>query len=462
MTNIENAAPLQQLCEWATTQRWEDLPVGVRRRARRVLADDLAAVIAATGEPEVKAYRELVARRPAHPEATMLAPGLPRTDRWQATSVNAVAASWCELDEGYRNVGCHAGLYTIPVLIAEAEASGRALRDVLRALVLAYECVTRIASTFRFPTPRVHVHALWSAVGAACASALLRGADAIVLEGALTAAATLTSVGPRTHMTDGILVRNGWAAAGALGGMQCADWAACGIVGAPASLANVYRDVLGASCDETQLMAGLGETWSIESGYHKLYACCQHGHSAVEAVLALFDRRRIDCDRIASIDAYTHPLAMALTNPSPATSLGAKFSLPHMIAAPLVYHGAGPDTFSRAALHDARVNRLRQRVRLRAWEGKLVPPFDRPSRIVITFEDGEQVATECMSARGGPDRPLSDDELLDKVRSLAAPVLPGLTALLEENKEATADYRGWQEVLGALSREVRSDLPTFV
>jgi 2-methylcitrate dehydratase PrpD len=450
MTNVESGAPLRQLCAWATAQRWEDVPVRVRRRARWVLADDLAAIICATGEPEVDAYRALASRRPAHAEATLLAPGLPRTDRWQAASVNAVAASWCELDEGYRKVGCHAGLYTIPALIAEAEASGRTLRDVLRALVLSYECVTRVAASFRFAIPRVHVHALWSAIGAACATTLVREADATVLEGALCAAATLASAGPRTHMTEGILVRNGWAAAGALGGMQCADWAACGIAGTDSSLANVYRDILGATFDPTQLAAGLGDAWSIESGYHKLYACCQHGHSAVEAVMALLERQPVDCERVATIDAYTHPLAMALTNADPATSLGAKFSLPHMIAAPLVYRSAGPEVFSRPTLDDARVGRLRHRVRLRAWEGELAPPLDRPSRIVITFDSGERITTECLSARGGPDRPLSGEELLLKIGSLAASVLPGLTALVEDDRRATADERDWGDVLASL------------
>jgi 2-methylcitrate dehydratase PrpD len=453
MTSVEESSPLRQLCQWACATRWDDVPWPVRQRARRVLADDLAAIVAATGEPEVDAYRVLVGRRPAHPEATILAPGLPRTDRWQAASVNAVAASWCELDEGYRKVGCHAGLYTIPALVAESEATDRALADVLRGLVLAYECVTRVAATFRFATPRVHVHALWSAVGAACATALVRGEDARVLEGALTAATTLTSVGPRTHMTEGILVRNGWAAAGALAGMQCADWASCGIVGGTTSPENVYRDVLGATFDSAPLTAGLGETWSVESGYHKLYACCQHGHSAVEGAMALLERRAVDCERITSIDAYTHPLAMALTNADPATSLGAKFSLPHMIAAPLVLRSAGPEAFSGAALNDPRIAHLRRKVRVRAWEGELAPPFDRPSRIVITFEDGEQVTTECLSARGGPDRPLTEDELFGKIRALAAPALPNLTALLDTDE--AADNRTWREVLGTLGDEAR-------
>jgi 2-methylcitrate dehydratase PrpD len=460
MTNVKNGSPLRQLCEWATAQQWEDLPLTVRRRARRVLADDLAAMIGATGEPEVDAYRALVAKRPAHAEATILTTGLPRTDRWQAASVNAVAASWCELDEGYRKVGCHAGLYTIPALIAESEASGGTLREVLRALVLGYECVTRVAASFRFPTPRVHVHALWSAVGAACATALVRGADATILQGALSAAATLTSVGPRTHMTEGILVRNGWGAAGAISGMQCADWATCGIVGGESSPASVYRDILGATYDAAQLVAGLGDAWSIESGYHKLYACCQHGHSAVEAVMALLERQPVDCGRVATIDAYTHPLAMALTNADPATSLGAKFSLPHMIAAPLVYHGAGPEVFSRTALDDARVGRLRHRVRVRAWKGELAPPFDRPSRIVITFDDGKRVTTECLSARGGPDRPLSEAELLAKIRSLAASVLPNLTALIEDDSDPAAEGRTWREVLGGLSGTARANADT--
>jgi 2-methylcitrate dehydratase PrpD len=451
MTDSAIGPRLGELCDWVVAQRWEDIPDRVHRRARWVLADDLAAMVAGAAEPQVDAYRKLVVRRGGKLEASMIGPGLPRSDRWQAASVNAVAASWCELDEGFRTITCHAGLYVIPAMLAEVEAESLRLADALRALVLAYECVTRVASAFSFSPPTVHAHALWSAIGAAAATAITRRYDAATLKGAITAATTVTSVGPRPHLVEGVLARNVWAAAGAVAGMQCADWSSCGITGSDSSASAVYRDILHAREDAAALTSALGSRWSIESGYHKLYACCQHGHSAVEAVLDLLASRSVDLQRIVGIDAYTHPLALGLANATPTTSLGAKFSMPHMIAAPLVHGSAGADAFSQRSLSDEDIARLRRLVRLRPYEGALIAPFDRPAKIVLTMAGGEQLVSVCKSARGGPDRPLEDDVLLEKIRQLSEPVLPSLPTLISASADASMDGLPWRDVLTHLA-----------
>jgi 2-methylcitrate dehydratase PrpD len=441
---------LRPLFDWAAARRWQDLPARVRRRARWILADDLAAMIAAASEPEVEAYRRMIEARASVREATIVGPGLPRTDRWQAASANGVAITWCELDEGFRLATCHAGAYAIPALLAEADAAGLTLADVLASLVVSYECVTRFATCFRSRTPKVHTHALWSPVGAALAVSHARHFDAKQMFDAVTAATTLGSLGPRPHLVEGVLVRNGWAAAGAVAGMQCADWAQCGIGGAASSAPAVYRDILGADVDAGALTDGLGEQWAVESGYHKLHACCQHGHSAVEAIQDALREAPIDADAVESIEAFTHPLAYSLGNAHPKTGLGAKLSMPHMIAATLVYGSADAASFAPPALADPRVARLRARVRLMRYEGDMTPPFDRPARLVMTLATGERRIAECRSARGGPDRPLSDAELRDKIARLSSPVLPGLAQLVDRGDDDDAD-RPWRAVLESMA-----------
>ena len=58
-------------------------------------------------------------------------------------------------------------------------------------------------------------------------------------------------------------------------------------------------------------------------GYTKLYACCQHLHSTVEAALDLRPEivARGGTGRVAEIAVETHELAMKLTNAEPATVL---------------------------------------------------------------------------------------------------------------------------------------------
>jgi 2-methylcitrate dehydratase PrpD len=438
------ADQLWQLCEWAAAFRAQDLPVTVQRRAASVLADDIAAMLAGAGEPEVRRYRERVlARRPV-PESTVFAPGLPHADRLQAASINGLSGTWCELDEGFRRAICHAGIYVLPALLAEASAEGLSVSEVRRALSLGYEVVTRLAMSTRYTTPVIHAHALWSAVGAAAGVVLARQSDAQTLFRAVTAAATTCSLGPRTHMAEGVLIRNGWAAAGAVNGIQCADWADAGIGGAGNSLPAIHRDLLGAVLAPEALTAQLGSEWSIESGYQKIYACCQHGHAAVEAALDLVPA--LEVADIERIDVYTHPLALTLRDPQPVTTLGAKFSLPHMVAAALVYGGGGADAFSSESLASAEVRRLRHLVRLLPWNGALEPPHDRPARVELILRHGGRHTAECLSALGGPDRPLSQEVFTGKLDELSRTVLPRLSSvLLGEGR--VDDATKWDEVI---------------
>ena len=97
-----------------------------------------------------------------------------------------MAITWCELDEGFRNASCHGGAYTIPALLAEAEAQGRTVEEVLRALAVAYEVTTRFALAFPFPVFNVHPHAAFAPIGAAVATSLVRRHDAKTMLDAVT------------------------------------------------------------------------------------------------------------------------------------------------------------------------------------------------------------------------------------------------------------------------------------
>ena len=144
-----------ELCTWAATTSLDAVPAQVRRRASLILADDIAAIVAAATEPEVVAIQararpEQPAVRPlprywaAPPCASIATPPRPR---------NGLAICWTELDEGYRLVACHAGAYIIPALIAEAEATGAPTADVIASLAVAYEVTG--AHRARLPRPAV-------------------------------------------------------------------------------------------------------------------------------------------------------------------------------------------------------------------------------------------------------------------------------------------------------------------
>lgn len=448
------AAATRELCAWAARTGVADIPEQVLARGAQILADDLAVIIGARDEPPVARFHDRVLARAAQPEATVFRGGQARTDRLSAAVANGVAADWLELDEGYRVTSCHAGLYVVPALLAEAEAGNLPLPDMLRALVVGYEVATRLARAWSDPSGAQHSHARYSAPGAAAAIGAMRGLSAADMVAALGNAVTLVNAGPRKHLVDGALVRNVWPAVGAWSGMMSVEWAQCGIGGIAEGAFDAYSTLLGYAVDPAVLTKDLGESWAVLDGYTKLYACCQHLHSTVETALDLRPEilARGGTEQIAAIEVETHELAMKLVNPQPDTVLGGKFSLPHAVATALVNGGGGADAFATARLDEPRIAALRQRVRMAPYQPQHPPPNDRPARITVSWRDGEHLTSECLSARGGPDRPFGRAELLDKIRELTAPVYPCGLAVLTSLIELPPQRRtqGWAEIVAAL------------
>ena len=441
---------LQQLCEWATAVQSDDIPSEVMASAALVLFDDIGAMVAARDEPELARLQNQLLERSAQPEATVFRGGRPRADRYAAAMANGAASDWCELDEGYRVTSCHAGIYILPALLAEAEAAALTTGDVVRILVVAYETVTRFARTFPTITQTFHPHAAYSTIGAAAAIGLARGLNAESFRTALTNATTMVAPGPSSHTGAGALVRNVWPALGAANGMRAVDWADCGISGLAGSPYDVFATGLGAECKSAEMAKDLGGVWAITQNFQKLHACCQFLHSSVEAMLDIQEQcgGTIPVEKIASIAVEAHPRAERLTGTRPPTTLGAKFSLPHATAAVAVLGHAGAPAFAADSLDDPRIDAIRHKVEIAPFEAIPEWPNDRPSRIRLTLHDGAAYQSECMSARGGPDRPFKPAEIHAKITGIVAPAYPELSETLTRLLALNADTlsKSWREL----------------
>jgi 2-methylcitrate dehydratase PrpD len=383
----------------------------------------------------------------------VLAKGAARLDRYSAASANGMAITWCELDEGFRNASCHAGAYTIPALLAEAEAQGRAVEEVLRALAVAYEVTTRFALAFPFPVFNVHPHAAFATIGAAAATSLVRRYDAKTMLDAVTGAASMSFAGPFDTAVEGSLVRNAWTSAGAWIGLRAADWAEAGIGGGAVTPYDVFVGCFKTRAIPEALIDGLGTAWSVSNGYHKVFACCAYAHSAVEATLDLLGRlQQRKVDEIAEILVETGPGGQALRIVEPETVLAAKFSIPHAIAATARLGTAGARAFTFDTLRDEGIAKLRQRVRLAPYRN--LPPFpkDRPARVTLRFEDGGEMSAVCESARGGADQPFDEPTLLSKLAENAAGVFPAMPDSL------SAIIRGETAVLARPWRQLQAEM----
>src|SRR5688572_31077367 len=447
------AANTRKLIEWAVEAVRKPLPEPVRRRAAIILSDDIGAMVAGSLETQVARARQAFLKTcSATSEATVLAKGAPRADRYAAASANGMAITWCELDEGFRNASCHGGAYTIPALLAESEAQGRTTEEVLRALAVAYEVTTRFALAFPFPVFNVHPHAAFAAIGGAAAASLARRQDAETMLAAVTGAASMSFAGPFDTAVEGALIRNAWTAAGAWIGLRAADWAEAGIGGNDVTPYDVFVGAYKTNAKPEALVAGLGDTWSVTNGYHKIFACCGYAHSAVEATLELLGRMQNKKEEISEIVVEAAPGGQALRNAEPETVLAAKFSMPHAIAATVQLGTAGARAFTQDKLEDAAIAELRKRVRLQPYPNVKPAPNDRPARVTMRFNDGAEMSAVVESARGGADKPFDEPTLLSKLAENAGavfPQIPGMmTGIIRGDRNLLS--QGWKETLAGM------------
>jgi 2-methylcitrate dehydratase PrpD len=423
----------------------------VRQKAALVLIDDLAAMVAGAHEPEIRALA--AARAPAgrDGEATVVAGG--RADRERAAGVNAAAAAWNEMDEGYRPATCHGGLYTLPAAMAECEAAGATVGELLESVVIGYEFVTAVARLLPAPRPLVlHPHATLSPIGAAAAVAWFRTRDPRRVLEAVDVAATMSMAGPFRHASSGLQARNAWAAAGAMTGFFAVDCAAAGLASDAGAVLDVFQHAYGHAVAEAELTKAPGH-WAILDGYHKSYAACQYTHAAIEATAEIAPAVAGRLDEVREVLVETHQLAIPLSDPAPVTALGGKFSVPHVVAAVLASGSTDAGVFGGARLADPAVAALRQRVVIAPFEPERPAPHDRPARVSVRLADGYRLSATCLSAVGGPDRPLAPADVLAKAALLTAGTRPAFAAASRRLADGAdgLDQR-WADVLADLLR----------
>jgi 2-methylcitrate dehydratase PrpD len=165
----------------------------------------------------------------------------------------------------------------------------------------------------------------------------------------------------------------------------------------------------------------LGGHWELELNTYKPYPCGIVSHPSIDAALELAGSLD-DIAQVVGIVAHVHPLAIELTgNATPVDGLQARFSTAHGIAAGLADGAVGLQQYEDTRVRSDDLVRLRGLVRLVADTSCARDE----AHLCVELASGQQLLAHVPHARGSHDRPLTDDEVLAKMRGLIEPVLPG-------------------------------------
>ncbi|WP_439590491.1 MmgE/PrpD family protein [Hydrogenophaga sp.] len=395
--------------------------------ARRCLIDALGCAAAGHNEPAVRSALQWARQTYATGPSTVWFAEDSLTPVG-AAFVNATAASILDLDDGHRAAAGHPGAAIIPAALAQGQAQGASLRDILLAIIVGYEAGVRCAVLRTQAAQATVATGRWSAVGVAATVAKLRGFDGERTRHALTIA---EAHAPNLLAADHSGFQGGYIKEGipwsVVAGFAAADLAGHGFKGYDASFSNpaMYRGR--APGDDPKRLL-------IETTYYKRYACCRWTHSAVDAAIEL-NAGRPPTARIDRIVIETFERAFSLPNHvQPADVISAQFSLPFVVAAGLVRGSHALMPMDAVMLSDPEIIGLAERIQITVDdELERMFPAKVPARVRIEWSDGSRELL-VVSPLGDHDHPLSDRALMEKALHLANcnGVETLSTALLEE------------------------------
>ncbi len=416
------------LARFALGLTLDDVPSGVRERAKHLILDAVGTALAARrytfADVSLAALIELGEGR-----SPVIGIGR-RLALRESAIMNGILMHGLDYDDTHSRGVIHGTVSSFPCAFALAEKHAADGGALLAAYIAAMEVSTRLGAVAKggFHQSGFHPTGLIGAFGATLAAARLLGLD--VERAVMAQGITLSlAAGSLEFLQDGAWTKRlhpGWAAAV---GITAATFAKHGYVGPRAAYEGrfgLYATHLSTHAEGADLSlatAGLGRTWQIEEVSVKPMPACHFVHAAVDAAAAL--HRDVGVRSIARVtvlvpESVVKTVCEPVANKqAPANSYDAQFSIPYVVATSLLRGGFTLDALEPDAMADPAVCALAKRVDY-AIDPDSTFPRHYTGEVVVEFESGEVLRRREAINRGNADRPLSNAEIEAKYFDNAA------------------------------------------
>jgi 2-methylcitrate dehydratase PrpD len=432
-TNVTKAA-----CAFIEASRFENLPDEAVRIGRRCVLDGLALYVAGSDEESVQVLIEDAKDVGGKPDALLLGAGDLKIPAGLAARVLGTAGHAHDWDDTQvsRDPAHVYGLLTHPTVppltaaLVMSQKLGDVLgRDFLNAFITGVEVESKI-SEWMLPDHYkrgLHSSGTVGTFGACAAAATLMGLKGTKLAHAIGIAASFAS-GIRCNF--GTMTKPLHVGRASENGVTAALLAARGFTADPEALDGRwgFMTVQSGGATEEKLGQGFGKTWSmVEPGISiKPYPSGIVTHQSMDAMLKLVTEKNVDPKMVEKIDFFAGSnILNPIRYPIAQNHLQAKFSMAALLAMIVLKRQAGRQEFTNDFIQSAPTQDMQRRINT-----QLDPEIEAKgwdiirSRIEITLKDGTKLTEWAKERyRGGPDNPMSDKDLEDKVAACTAGLL---------------------------------------
>ena len=349
----------------------------------------------------------------------------------KAAFINAVFSHSLEMDDLNYGAGGHPAVSIMPAAMAMAEKKRTSGRELLKAIIIAYDLMYRIGQAGNPESMferGLHPTSINGTFAAAIAAANLMGLEEKKVANALGIAGSFTS-GNLECYTDGSLTKRINPGVAAQGGIMSAILASEGFTGprfifeGRSGFLVSYTD----KGDSKKLTENLDyKHFGIMATSFKPYACCRYNHSPIYATLKLVRKYNLDYRDVEKVNIKVVGMAVrGVCEPrevkyDPKNLVDAQFSLPYSIAVALINKRVFIEEYTEEMLHDSRVRDLMTKIEME-HDPTLDDPEQKsfPAISEIYLKDGRKLVQKVDYCIGDPEDPMDQIQLEEKFISLS-------------------------------------------
>ena len=415
----------RQIAEFAVNLRYEDLPENVVQEVKRYLYDSVGCALGSMHTRDVNIIKDIYADMGGKEEATIFGYKL-KMPAVQASFLNALMIRALDYNDIYWKEDPSHPSDIIPAALAMAERVGASMKDVIVAIVLAYEFEQRMCE---FAKPGVRERKWHHATLTQFVSPIVAGkvlglnVDQMVNAIGISACHNHTIGCPTAGKLT--MMKNTVDPMSTQSGVLAAIMAEKGFTGTEAIFEGKegLMDVFGPDWDIDALIGGLGKSFKILECSMKAFPTEALTHTHISATIKIMSENDIHYKDIDSVTITTIARACDILFDShkyrPNSRETADHSLPYCIACALVDRKVTTKSFDDESIQDPRIWEVIDKIKGEASEEfEKMFPAKQPSRVTIKLNDGTEHALYLEYPKGDPREPMTEADLDAKVEAL--------------------------------------------
>ena len=443
-----------KLAGFVTDLNYEAIPRKAVDAAKIAVRDGLGVALAGSREEDARIAAEIARQEGAREETSVIGQGF-KTSALNGALANGTAAHALDFDHSFTMMG-QPTAPIVPATFALGETLGASGRRIIEAYVAGFEVTAKLVHSLRDSGhDGWHAPSTLGSFGAAAACGKLLGLDAAQMQMALGITASMASgiVANFGTMTKplhvGLGARNGVLAAKLARGGYTAN--AKAIEGGFGFYQVLHQD---APINEPAIEE-LGRSYALVTDGLRIkpYPCGGLTHQVIDSVLEFRAQHGLTAEMIERIDVdvVKHTFDRIVFR-VPQTGIQGKFCMPYLVARAIIDGKIGLHIFTDSAVRDQNVLKLAERVQMNLDPNlKKTDAAGRPCRVTIRLKNGQTFVREAQHAKGGPEHPMTEDELRGKFTECAREALDASSAARAldtiEKLETVADIRPLCEIL---------------